>query len=258
MPGKHNHQRIRILLLLFLIPLTGILAQDDGTEVIQFGSPAPKADVGFFANSIIKTSPTSPIGGLVILEFEKELNSFLSGQVGVGLTFKDSDPISGIYDELLKKDPEIENDHYFAQDFSDYEDEDITETKLGIAFSASTRFFISDAGYNGLYLAPTVFYRKDNYEKQGIVHGLGTLVRDPNTVDKESVSTTFIGLRAGHQLVGHRFMYETFIGLGYSLVKESRQDTGRKSNGVVDSRIREYSYSNPDIEIGIRIGVVLY
>lgn len=260
--------KLILLLCLNLLLITNVDAQRKRTkkkttttekkaDVIVFGSEEEEDDDTRPRSTnndiIIKTSPTSFIFGLGLIEVEKELSGSFSAQIGLGVTF----------DSKLKSIQNIldDNDEYsypefstnWNEDYFDYYSEERT-SKLGYMFSLSPRIFYAGDGFEGTYFSPTFSYRKNNFSVPQIIKGLRQVIRDAANTDSESVTFKDIMIRYGTQRVYSAVTTEFFIGMGLRFITSVRQDLGYNDLGFIDSAFIKFNRSTFAYDFGLRIG----
>jgi predicted nucleotidyltransferase len=260
--------KLILLLCLNLLLITNVDAQRKKTkkkttttekkaDVIVFGSDDEEEEDstqrGSNQDIIIKTSPTSFIFGLGLIEVEKELSGSFSAQIGLGVTFDSKlRSIQNILDD---------NDDVDYPDFSTNWSEDIFDnyveeraTKLGYMFSISPRIFYAGDGFEGTYLSPTFSYRKNNFTVPQIIKGQREVIRDAANTDTESVTYKDVMIRYGTQKIYSAVTTEFFIGMGLRFITSERQDLGYNDDGNIDSAFLTFKRSTFAYDFGLRIG----
>ncbi len=228
---------------------------ENKTEVIVFGKdeededylPTKSKDI------IVKTSPTSFIFGLAVIEVEKELNETFSAQVGIGATFDAKvKSIRSILDGVDEVEFSTQSPNWF-DDITDNYSEDRT-SKLGYMFTLSPRIFYQGDGFEGTYFAPTFNYLRYNYEVPKVVEGIRFLERRKDAFDTESKTYKDVMVRYGSQKIFTHVTTEFFFGIGIRFISSTRQDIGYDTVGNIASTFQTSSISDFNYEIGLRVG----
>jgi hypothetical protein len=224
-----------------------VFGKDEGDDGDEDDTPVKRKDI------IIKTSPTSFIFGLGLIEVEKELNESFSAQVGVGVTFNSKlKSIQAILDEVTDDNYSIQSPNW-TEDITDYYGEDRT-SKLGYMFTLSPRIFYEGDGFEGSYFSPTFNFRKYNYEVPKIVEGSRFVQRRTDAFDTESETYKDIMVRYGSQRIFTHVTTEFFVGIGIRFTTSNRQDLGYNNLGVVSTAFQSSSFNDFNYELGLRVG----
>lgn len=230
-------------------------------EIINFGdeADAKKGKEQTYRGIILKTSPLAFVFGRQPFEVEKEINDYLSLQIGAGLTFE---PLWTGYDGLVSELNDELGDSYVStvwdQDVQDdYSDYTIRSGQVGPMFTASPRFFFDSDGYEGMYIAPVLRYSIQNFKVQKVEEGRGDIVRLPDDVQKESIKNTDIMVHWGSQTLYPKLTLEWFLGAGIRLRSNTRQDVGFSATTLSGNAERKFNDKRLRIEMGIRVGFQL-
>lgn len=232
-------------------------------EIINFGDESnddkKKGEETAYKGMILKTSPTAFIFGRQPFEFEKEMNDYLSLQVGVGITFL---PLYAGYDELLAElreetDGSDISDQWDLDEPDYYNDYTYRTGRIGPMFSLSPRLFFESDGYEGMYIAPVLRYSAQNFEVQKVREGIAVIERMPTDLQKESVKNTDVLVHWGSQSLFPKLTFEWFIGAGIRFRNNTRQDIGFDAQTLSGNAERNFKDKRFRMEAGIRVGFQL-
>jgi|GEM_PF-1384249 len=258
-----------LFLLLFTFCVIGNLSaqkknKKNKVEIIEFGEDSENEERNDLplTGIVIKTSPTSYLLGSQFIEVEKYMTDYLSLQAGVGLTFKSiiGDTYNEILAELQEEEDglECESELWGQNDICDsYTDFSIRNQKPGLVISGSARLFFDDDAMDGGFFAVKLRHSTVKYQIQDIVQNASSVERLENTFVSESIKRFDIVGHYGYQALYSRLSAEYFVGVGARIRKETRQDLGQSTNGIVQSKFRSFKKTGLRLEIGLRIGFQL-
>jgi hypothetical protein len=236
-------------------------------EIIDFDSDEKGSKSGdkspslyTFNHMIIKTNPFLPIFGKGIVEVEREINDFMSIQVGVGATFKTfsfdgelGDLLGGdFYDEGV-----CESDLWVNDECDFYGNSEYHKRKVGFLVSVQPRFYFNSEGFEGYYIAPVFKYSYNPYGARSVVETKNALIYSDDFDFDERKTYTDFSARIGAQGLFPRLTSEYFLGGGIRLENSARQDIGRGTNLVYMNGTRKTKESRFFLEFGLRFGFQL-
>ncbi len=230
-------------------------------EVIDFGedSSGKSKEPTTYKGIILKTSPISFVFGRQPVELEKEINDFMSLQIGAGITFA---PLWTSYGDLTaelldESDGYCESEQWAYDECDYYSDYTIRTGKVGLLFSLSPRFFFESDGYEGMYVAPLLRFSTQKFGVQEVEEGLPYIERNPNRLQEESIKNFDLLVHYGSQALYPKLAVDWFIGAGIRFRNNQRQDVGLDDFFMAGNGERNFKDKKFRLEAGIRIGFQL-
>jgi hypothetical protein len=213
-----------------------------------------------YNHMIVKTNPFLPIFGKGLVELEREINDFLSVQVGLGVTFKRS-YTGGDEDFAIFSSQDLmvysESDLWVNDEPDDYNDLDFHKQKVGFIASIQPRLYFESEGFEGWYLAPVFTYSYNPYGARSVVETKNALIHGDDFDFKEKVQFTELSARLGAQGLYPKLTTEYFFGGGIRFENSTRQDVGRGTNLIYMNGTRTVKESRFFLEAGLRFGFQL-
>jgi hypothetical protein len=220
----------------------------EGIEIIRFSEDQKedsKKKSSNVSTSIIKIAPIAFIAGYFPVFVERELNDWLSIQVGMGVTFKSAaDDIFSNWSDVLEG----------TDTYTDYS---YRATNLGFLLSVSPRLYFDSEGLEGGYLAPEMRLSSRNIKAQKPDPSNVDLSRIDNEYDKEKNNYFDLMVHYGRQTLYPKLTLDWSIGVGIRNVNSTTQIVDRNNAGIWTSTLEKSANSLFHAQIGLRVGFQL-
>ena len=230
-----------------------------GTQTIDstFKKEAYKPRKNFIQIGLI-----SGLSGFTPINYERELTSFMSFQIGVGITYR------SIYNDFLQyawEDGEYSDFYSQANnDIADiYNNYKYRKSILGGMISIAPKFYPFGDGVHGISLYPMLEYKIYNYKTKlpTAVQNFGSILADERDVERSANNYSennhcidFSLNFGGHFPIKERIFIEWRIGAGYRREYNRRLDIGYDFQNAISYRTRNYENNRPYGLIDIFIG----
>lgn len=236
------------------------VSDDKDVEVIDFGNGKNNENsktIYTYDHAIIKTNPFLIGFGKGLVEYEREINEYMSIQFGVGATFQGAIPQDALDEIFESYNSYCESDQWPEDVCDNYSDVDYHKQGLGFLVSVQPKFYFDSDGFEGWYIAPVAKYSSNPYKARSIEETRNSLIYNNDFDVSERVGYTDLTARIGAQSLFPKLTSEFFLGGGLRLQNADRQDIGRDNNFVYRNGKRNIKDSSFIFEFGLRFGFQL-